>query len=849
MKKITRLTLSLLAAGLTLTTSAADRQATPAASLKILDGFKVELLRSAQPGEGSWVAMTVDPKGRLIVSPQGGEPLLRITLDAQGQVAKMEKIELPPRGAMGLLCAFDALYVNGKGPGGLGLYRLTDTNDDDQYDKVELLRSWKGDGGEHGPHGVVLGPDKNLYVVAGNFVKVPTDILPTSQHKNYADDLVLPRAEDGNGFGAGTKPPGGFVVRMDKDGKNCELFGSGQRNTYDIAFNADGELFGFDSDMEWDWGTPWYRPIRAFHVTSGADHGYREGNGKWPEHYQDSLPATSIIGIGCPTGVAFGTGAKFPAKYQRAFYMMDWTYGRLIAVHLKPDGASYAGGWESFLSGKPLNLTDLEIGKDGAMYFLTGGRGTQAGLYRVSYTGPEVKEQLPVDQNAIAARKIRHQLETFHGKADPKAIATAWPCLGLSDRYLRYAARLAVESQPVAEWKDKALAETDPNAGLTALLALVRVGGKESQDAALLALKRFPMESLSEEQQLLKLRVVEVSLSRHGKPSPEVVTRAVTKLGEIYPNKSVNLNRELCQILVALEAPDVVPKTLGLIAKAATQEEQLVYLFALRGLKTGWTTADRKAYFSWFNNKPDADASVALVKNNKHTAETEKWFTDVGRGFGNGSSYGGFISKLKSAAIASLSDNERGELAAVLTGRPAVTAPVKPTPRKLVKEWKLADLEGSLDQAGKGRDFAKGKAAFLDAQCLACHRFGNEGGAVGADLTAVSSRFSRADVLSSIIEPSKVVSEQYQQHSFTLKNGDDLVGRVLEDTAEKYVVLVNALAGTKQDVRKTDVTKRDPSKLSSMPEGLVNVLTKEEILDLLAYIESGGKATAPAFAK
>lgn len=161
----------------------------------------------------------------------------------------------------------------------------------------------------------------------------------------------------------------------------------------------------------------------------------------------------------------------------------------------------------------------------------------------------------------------------------------------------------------------------------------------------------------------------------------------------------------------------------------------------------------------------------------------------------------------------------------------------------------MADLEGALDQAGKGRDFAKGKAAFLDAQCLACHRFGNEGGAVGTDLTAVSSRFSRTDVLSSIIEPSKVVSEQHQQHSFTLKNGDDLVGRVLEDTAEKYVVLVNALAGTKQDVRKTDVTKRDPSKLSSMPEGLVNVLTKEEILDLLAYIESGGKATAPAFAK
>ena len=105
---------------------------------------------------------------------------------------------------------------------------------------------------------------------------------------------------------------------MDPDGKNPELVAAGERNTYDIAFNADGELFGFDSDMEWDWGTPWYRPIRVFHATSGADQGFREGTAKWPEYYIDSLPAAVNIGIGCPTGVGFGYGAKFPAKYQKA---------------------------------------------------------------------------------------------------------------------------------------------------------------------------------------------------------------------------------------------------------------------------------------------------------------------------------------------------------------------------------------------------------------------------------------------------------------------------------------------------------------------------------------------------
>ena len=362
--------------------------ATPAESLFRPAGFRVELLRSAEPGEGSWVAMTIDPKGRLIISSQGGEPMQRVTLDAQGQIAKMEPIDLPVRGAMGLLYANDSLYVNGRGQEGYHLYRLRDTDGDDQFDSVELIRRWEGGDGEHGSHGIVLGPDKKLYIVCGNFVNVPNDILPTSPHKNYADDLVLPRAEDGNGFGAGRKPPGGFVVRMDADGKNAELFASGQRNTYDIAFNPQGELFGFDSDMEWDWGTPWYRPTRVYHLVSGGDQGFREGTAKWPEYYQDSLPATVNVGVGSPTGVKFGIGAKFPTKYQNALYAMDWSYGRIVAVHLTPSGASYTATFEPFITGKPLNVTDLEIGRDGAMYFITGGRGTQSGLYRVTHANP-----------------------------------------------------------------------------------------------------------------------------------------------------------------------------------------------------------------------------------------------------------------------------------------------------------------------------------------------------------------------------------------------------------------------------------------------------------------------------
>src|SRR5262249_13615289 len=157
----------------------------------------------------------------------------------------------------------------------------------------------------------------------------------------------------------------------------------------------------------------------------------------------DSLPATVNIGIGSPTGVTNGIGAKFPAKYQKALYVLDWTYGRLIAVHLTPKGSSYTATWENFVAPKslqgtgtkaPLNLTDAVIGADGAMYFVIGGRNTQAALYRVSYTGSE--PTAPADLHDAAGakeRQQRHVLESFHGKQDPKAVETAWPFLNSED--------------------------------------------------------------------------------------------------------------------------------------------------------------------------------------------------------------------------------------------------------------------------------------------------------------------------------------------------------------------------------------------------------------------------------
>jgi putative heme-binding domain-containing protein len=843
-------------------------QATPAESLTVLPGFKVDLVRSAQPGEGSWICMTTDSKGRLIISPQADDqPLLRITLDHSGHVKTIEPIPVPLHTAMGLLYAHHSLYVNGHGPQGNGLYRLVDANHNDVFEtnEVHFLKRFEGSG-EHGYHALALGPDKMVYVMNGNHTKVPKGIEPNSPHKNYQEDFLLPRQWDANGHAVGILAPGGYVVRTDPEGKKWELMLAGFRNTYDFDFSPDGEMFTFDADMEWDWGLPWYRPTRIIHCVTGGEYGWRSGSGKWPEYYADSLPAVVDIGLGSPTGVKFGTRSNFPKKYRQALFAFDWTYGRIFAVHLKPQGASYAADYEVFLQGKPLNLTSLGFGNDGAMYFITGGRGTQSGLYRVSYVGqasqvPSIQPDPTSNRTASRARALRLQLEAFQGKEDPKAVGFAWLYLGSEDRFIRYAARIALEWQPVASWKDRALAETNAETGLNALLALARCSGRETQPELLLALKKFPFDSLSVTQKLEKLRVIELSFIRQGKPEPELEKLAVEKLDRMYPADNELLNRELSQLLIYLEAPDVATKTLNLLDKAGTQEEQAQYIFQLRNLKTGWTLQQRKHYFAWFDAagsrvRPEVSyeggsAHHASERETKpgtgHPAELLRWFKEADRKYSDGASYAKYLKNIRSDAIATLSENERTALGSLVAEGPDWVPCIPTKERHFVKDWKLADLEPALDRVSHGRSFVSGKAAFNDAECRMCHRYGNEGGSVGPELTAASRKYSRRDILESILEPSKVVSEQYQNYTVIQRNGEGATGRIIDETDNKVVIQPNPLSSERIEFNKADIAERQPSKISPMPEGLADLLTEDEILDLLAYIESGGNEQAPNF--
>ena len=804
--------------------------ATPAEALTVLPGFKAELLKSAAPGEGSWICMTVDNRGRLIISPEKDEaPLLRITLTPEGQVAKTETIPAPVRAAMGLLYAHDSLYLNGHGPRGVGLYRLIDKNQNDQFDadEVTLLKNFEGDT-EHGYHAVVLGPDGMIYVMNGNHTKVPPGVAADSPHQNYAEDLLLPRQWDARGHAKGVLAPGDYVLRTDAEGKKWELLYGGFRNTYDFDFAPDGEMFTFDSDMEWDIGALWYRPTRILHCVIGGEYGWRSGTGKWPVYYPDSLPSVVDVGLSSPTGMKFGTRSNFPQKYREALFAADWAYGKIFAVHLQPHGASYTGTFETFLSGQPLAVVDVEFGHDGAMYFIVGGWKIQSGLYRVSYVGDAVGTNPIASQTwntdgmeaklAAEQRAIRHRLESFHGKRNPGAIDFAWPYLNSNDRWLRYAARVAIESQDVALWRERALEETHVNASLNALLALARRGDRSLQGGLLQSLARLRDQPLTEAQALEALRVLELCFIRMGRPDDETAGAVVKTLSRFYPAQSESQNRELCQLLVYLDAPDVLNKTLALMAAALTQEEQMHYAFVLRNVKRGWTAEQRRVYFSWFNK--------------------------ARREFKDGAGFAPYLVNIRQDAIETLTETERAELASILEDRQPVAVTIPP--RQFVKEWTMADLEPLLPQVGKGHSFTKAKEAFTAGQCVLCHRVGNEGGAIGPDLTGVSGRFGRRDLLDNILLPSKVISDRYQSFIITKRNGEEVSGCITEESDEKVVLIVNPMTQQRAEVLKKDIQSREVSKVSQMPEGLLNVLGREEILDLLAYLESNGRPESPA---
>jgi putative membrane-bound dehydrogenase-like protein len=693
----------------------------PAERYKVPQGFRVETV--ARPAlTGSVVAFTFDPEGRPCVSIERG-PIVRLfDDDKDGRFDRREAITPKMNNCQGLSFIHGHLFAVGNGPQGAGLYRLDDANGDSVFEKTEPIRLSRGGMGEHGPHAVALGPDGRLYYNNGNHAHLRPPIDPSSPINIEYEGELLPHYNDSRGHAAGIMAPGGEIYRSDDGGKTFKRVVAGFRNQYDFAFNRDGELFTFDSDMEWDVGLPWYRPVRVNHCALGAEFGWRNGSGKWPAYYVDSLPAAIDLGRGSPTGVTFYQADQFPSDYHDRFLICDWSQGRILAVKLKREGASYLGQADELVTGQPLNCTDIEVGPDGSVYFTTGGRGTQGGLYRLSWTkpspprrsdepgwmaavamntplssfsqkrigeirersgdewnralprlardadrkhtpaervralelmsqfGPEPDEELLVALSTDREERVRERAIGFLGRrssssarqalvkalgdADPFVrrlacegllqqpsdeipVAELIPLLSDPDRWIRFAARVAIEHAGPSRHRDRLLAIEKTRPRIEAMLAFIRAESLDEktqqhlleQQAALLR------TNLAADEELDLLRVIELTYILGPKKADAAPSSGLRSLllSRFSRDADTPANRERARLLAFLQEPRAVEAIVAHQAAVPDHAAQIHDAYCLRAIHQGWTADSKRQLWRWFETASRWDGGFSFL--------------------------------------------------------------------------------------------------------------------------------------------------------------------------------------------------------------------------------------------
>jgi putative heme-binding domain-containing protein len=395
------------------------------------------------------------------------------------------------------------------------------------------------------------------------------------------------------------------------------------------------------------------------------------------------------------------------------------------------------------------------------------------------------------------------------------------------------------------EWADKALAEKDPKKQVEALLALSRVAGvcpqhrdadtppvdTEMREKLLNALCNIKLADLNESGQLTFQRTLQIVLNRFGRPGDTQANKLIAKLDPLFPSESVEMNWLLCETLAWLESPNVAEKAIALIQSVPTQEEQMQYARSIRLLQAGWTNELKEDYFEWFLKAAN---------------------------YRGGASFAKFVEFIRDDAVESLSESQKELLVDILAKKPEKKTVLENLGEvfqgRAVKEWKLDELSQAAQSGMKGRDFMNGRTMFAAAGCYACHRFQNQGGMTGPDLTTAGRRYSIRDLLDQVVHPSRVINDQFS--SVTILTDDGLVhnGIIVNLGAKKdksSLTLNTDLTDPNKrvSINRDAIEEMFVSKTSAMPMGLFGRMTQDEILDLTAYLISGGDAGHEYFQK
>jgi len=796
-----------------------------------------------------------------------------------------------------------------------GFFRMTDTDGDGVADQVEEVAELLGTIEDHGAHAIRRGPDGAIMYMSGNNAGAPLNerINPESLILDDQESQLLPYLPD---FGLSQRAGvHSNVERFDPATGMFTIVTGGNRNAYDLAYNLDGEAFSFDSDMEPEIGVPWYREVRSVHWIPGGNYGYRNGSGKYPPYYIDSLPPMRDLDRGSPVGIETYQSYAYPSEYFDNLFEADWSRGRVLYTALTPNGATYRTRDDraELIHGEPLNVTDIEVGPDGMLYFTTGGRRSAGGFWRLRYTGPVpaqpdmtgilavVRQPQPLSSWGWAAiERVRAQMGDAFGAAleqvardasadamdraralyemqrhgappsdallldmmtgTPRAVRAAavfiaglhqgpaavqaigagfddadpfvrrraleavvrmgqWPTrpslvpagaiyelLGDGDRFVRWAARIAIERTPRADWADRVPGETDTTRVMEAMLAWVRTAdGVGLDDMTEKQLALLADGSLTVEDRLRLLRVLHyTAIETPGGLDAAARARLYEIAAPQFPAGDERLNYELSLTLAYTQQPGAIGEILAVMPEGDDNEElQLQYLYALRTITDGWT-ADQKqqlidiyaravtwrgGIFNFVTDMFDQSLAVFTPEEQETAYAAIPALAPLAPGAANAGGRGGFGGG----------------------GGPGLT-------RREAFE-RLIFLPDTPGRGGRGGpapapDPLAPQRAF-EASCASCHAFGSVGVAYGPDLTGHG--LTRRQILEALFFPDQDITPGYETSVIETTDGTTFRGLVVRED-DTSLALKTPLGQDPLVLQKALIRERDTGDGTIMPD-------------------------------
>ncbi len=888
-----------------------SRADTPPLGLRVPPGFEVTEFAGDELAHDIYT-LTIDPRGRVVVAGRGYIRLL-VDDDNDGRADRaIEVADTPRSGAMGLLWEGDTLYAVGDG----GLRRFRIGPDGKALGPSELLLKLKT-GGEHDAHAVRRGPDGWLYVLCGNSTGISAKdaSLPTSPIKD---------------------PIAGGVLRFPPDFRGCEVVCDGFRNAYDFDFNADGELFTFDSDNERCVGLPWYEGTRFYHVIPGGHYGWqspqRAQTWRMPPYFPDVVAPIADLGRGSPTGVACYRHRQFPAKYRGGVFLADWTFGRLWFVALRRSGSTYTGEPERFLEATGdtgFAPTGLAVHpQTGDLYVSIGGRGTRGAVYRIRYPAglnDDAGVAIPPQSRPLPGRTVDMRISIDPSEAAVvRALRSTPPAAPDGIRLKRlYNTRSAQEfigdigakeargtvwegytvRQPRgADFPDLRSAlrdlfptgEADVDRELSRTLAMLADGHPRVLEkvAARLTAGSPPVEDIH----------YLIVLARLTAPRTPAITRTVTdallrldrKLTEHKINRDSNwplriaeLHAELARkdpaLNAALVADPDFPRPANVLftrcpgfdrrraaerffERAGMSQDfawsaELVQILGelpedkyrplLRGLwvRGGFEDAiltvlarhpqaeDHDKFVAGLRSPQLAQVALCLDALDKLSPSAEPAellaLVRVLRAVGDGKAEipvrDQVVRRLQRVSGESIGPDRAAWTDWLTRTHPDLAAQLGNADGVDVEGWRkrLAVIDWGRGDAGRGQ------SVFTKASCSSCHSGGT---ALGPDLRGVAGRFSRDDLLTAIVQPSKDVSPRYRTEQVVTTDGRVYQGLIVYEAVDGLIVQTGP--ATTVRIAGGQIESRGVTQTSLMPAGLLDKLSDREIADLLAYLKA-----------